>query len=449
MAGVEIFSVNGNELGSRMKIWISREDYDNYYVLSWRLKDEDGKLQTGVIEEQQGGFSLSEWTPPLELAAYRPSETSFQLDLRVEVLDDKGMVDYDTYTVTLEVPDNSDTRPLITEVALTPVAVGSITGVFAEQLSQVRAEVTAETVCSQICEYSLRVGSRTVTSESHVLTSGTLAVSGTVTVLCTVTDLRGYSSTEELELEVLPYSTPRVAPSAGQSKVRVGRYDKEAGKDSDTGTTLRVTCSRSYSKVISEGVQLNYCRILIRTAPADTGQYDAWRQLLPETASYDNLDVLTAGEFSPTREYLVQLKAEDTAGNSSVITLRLPALGCTLHLPAGGKALAVGQYAPGQEERIDFGWQVHLNRGAGLQTLWEGTEAAEGDALPGAESGLALHYHLYLVTAGSIPFVGIRHGKLLVAAYGRYRMQIACVEDSMTLLGNEYSAGPTGIYGIV
>ncbi len=449
MAGVEIVTVKGNEVGNRLKIWISRENEDHTYVLSWRLRKENGELVTEVIREEEGGFGLVDWTPPVELAAYRPTETSFPLDLRIEELDEDGMVDHDTYTVTLQVPDNAGTRPMITDVALKPVALGAIAGVFVEQLSQVRAEIAAFSRASVIESYALQVGSRTVSSETADVTSGALAVSGMVTVICTVTDVRGYSVTEEMELEVLPYAPPRVAPATGQSKVMISRYDLDAMKDSEHGTSLRVRCSRSYSKVISEEVQLNFCRILIRTAPADTGQYGSWRQLLPESASFDTLDVLTQGEFAPTREYLVQLKAEDTAGNSSVITLRLPALGCTLHLPAGGKALAVGQYAPGQEERVDFGWQVHLHRGAGLQTLWEGSSAAVGDALSGAESSLALHYHLYLVTAGNFPFIGIRHGSTLIAGYGKYLMQFTCLEDSMTLLSNEFATGPTGVYGIV
>jgi len=447
--GVEIFSVRGDEIGSRLKIWVSREDYENDYVLSWRLTDENGKLVTGVIEEQQGGFSLVEWTPPLELAAYRPANRSFDLDLRVEVLDDRGMIDYHTYTVRLYVPDNADTRPQISEVVLKPVALKAISGVFVEQLSQIRAEITAETVCSRIADYSLQIGSRTVSSEEGELTTSALSVSGTVTVLCTVTDLRGYRSTEELTLNVLPYSLPRTAPATGQSRVRIRRWDKAAGMESESGTAIHIQCSRSYSKVLSEGVQLNYCRLMARLAPADTGQYGSWQQILSEDTEDDQVDLLLPSEISPTREYLVQIMAEDTAGNSSLITQRLAALGCTLHLPGGGKALAVGQYAPGQAERIDFGWQVHLNRGAGLQTLWEGTEASVGQTLPGAACDSALHYHLYLVTAGAVPLLGIRQDGLMMASAGRAVMEFSCTEEAISLDSNSYSQGPTGIYGIL
>ncbi len=446
---MEIVRATGTELGSLQKVWIDREDRSLTYVLNWRIKKEDGSLVTGNIDRREGGTSLVEWILPLELGLHRPADREFDLQLQLVAMDEDGMVDNDTLTVTVTVPDNTDTRPQLEELELVPEALGDIPGLFVQQISQVKAAVTAYSTCSEIVSYSLRLGGKTITSRTPELLSGPLTISGAVTVTVLVTDSRGYTTQEERQLEVLPYALPRVTPAPGQSKVMVDRWDKTAGAVSDNGTGLVFRCGRSYSQVVAEGVQKNFCRLQARWRWAEAAEYGPWTLLLSEDSPQDDCYIAVVHEeFQPTREYLVQLQALDTAGNATTMTLRLGAMGCALHLPPGGKALAVGQFAPGQAERIDFGWPVHFHKGAAPQLIWRGT-AEEGETLNGADPALAMEFTLFLVTAGKVPLVGVRYGNTLMASYGRYTIQFFCTPEAMELVDNGFGVSPDEVWGIL
>jgi hypothetical protein len=89
---------------------------------------------------------------------------------------------------------------------------------------------------------------------SEVYTSSYLTRPGRRTVYGYATDNRGFTAELPKEINVIEYSHPKLE---GVSAVRC---DKN-GNESDGGTYLKIRAKRSYSPVVSDGVQKNFCTI--------------------------------------------------------------------------------------------------------------------------------------------------------------------------------------------
>jgi hypothetical protein len=176
-------------------------------------------------------------------------------------------------------------------------------------------------------------------------TSEYLTSDGTVAVTGTVTDSRGFSRTYTKNISVLPYANPRIIPAHGESAIVCERCDA-SGKLTESGTYLKIKAKRSYSPVVSDGVQKNFCEIRYRYKE-ESGSYSEWAVILAaDSLGSDEVETgaLLGGALSIQSSYLVQVQAVDDVGEYTSTTIAIPTDKVYMHRAGSIRSLGIGEY---------------------------------------------------------------------------------------------------------
>ncbi len=263
----------------------------------------------------------------------------------------------DSATFTLTVPDNSTTKPAVTMTleSVSDILDDQLSGLYIEGKSKVKATLSATgKYDATIKSYSMKVGNISYDSGDGY-TSGYLAPYGSLTVYGYATDSRGYTGSTSKTITVIAYSKPTIEVSV------CGRCDAD-GNLSDSGTCLKLKAKRSYSKVISDGVQYNFCQIRYRYKLASASEYSDWTTILAEdTTSTDEVETeaLLAGALAVDSSYHVQVQAVDDVGESDTVTASVPTDKVYWHRDGARNALGLGKYVE-HDNRLDVAWDAHF-----------------------------------------------------------------------------------------
>ena len=244
------------------------------------------------------------------------------------------------------IPDNSDTKPTAT-MTLTPVSVLPTAPLNQFNIKgKTQLRVTLDNLKGK---YGASIVSSSVSvlgkSGTSPYTSDLLLTSGKVTATGTVTDSRGFSRTYTQEITVIDYSAPQILPASSESEVIVARCDTE-GNLSDTGTYLKIKAKRSYSKVIANLEQRNFCAIQYRYKES-TGSYSSWTTILDKNAESDEIDsdALLNGTLKIDSSYFVQIRAIDDVGESVIYATTISTEKVYMHRAGSMNSFALGKYA--------------------------------------------------------------------------------------------------------
>lgn len=250
----------------------------------------------------------------------------------------------------------SATDPKIT-MTLAPVTQGGgVQGAYLQGLSRVQATFSGSaTFGATIKSYSLKVeGQNEEYSEPYL--SDVLVTPGLVEVKGTVTDSRNYSKTSTQYIRVVTYSKPSVTPHSDANSIVCRRCLSDGTLDNG-GTYLLIKIGRKYNKVVVDGTQKNFCTLSYRykTDAQDIDEYSNPQLLLDKTASTDYVSAIIPNVVtSNTTAYNIQLIAEDDVGYNDVVTITIPTMFVTLHIPEGGHGLTIGGYHdPNKHDTFD------------------------------------------------------------------------------------------------
>lgn len=333
---------------------------------------------TGVIHPNQtSAYTYTGYTIPLSVASQIPNKPSGTMTATLYTYSDSGATkqigsaDSETFTVT--VPDNTDTKPVIT-MTLAPVSsLGSaFSGLYIQGKTKVKATLSAQgKYGASVGSYSMEVAGEKYDSDDSY-TSSYLTRYGDVTVSAYAVDSRGYTGSATGSISVIAYSQPKIL------NVAVERCDKN-NNTSDSGTYLRIKAKRSYSKVVSGGVQKNFCKIQYRYK-ADGGSYSSWVTILASN-SLSTDEVITAplldGKILASSSYQVQVQAIDDLGEKGITTVVVPSDLVYMHKNGPLNSLGLGKYVS-IENLLDIGWQT---RHAGGFMAIEIADGADFNAL--------------------------------------------------------------------
>lgn len=341
-ATVPKLSANIAEMGSSITITMNEAVADYTHQLSYALTAFGGNtvLATGDIGSYQGGSC--QWTIPLPLAAMIPKDTKGTITIHCRTMLGETAVGTRSASLTATVPDNSTTQPKVT-MTVSPVD-SPFDGVFVAGRSRARISYDATSEHSLIQSYSTELLG--YSSNANPYTSPVLANAGTVVITGKVTDARGYFTTQTASITVAEYSKPRVIPGDGKSRLICVRCNSDGNADPG-GVYLRIQIGRKYSKVVSNGIQKNHCRLSYRwkTDAEDESGYCAPVELLAGNAGSDYVDVILPGVASSnTVAYSIQLIAEDDVGEKDTVTITVPTAFVTCHAPDGGHGFTLGGY---------------------------------------------------------------------------------------------------------
>lgn len=155
------------------------------------------------------------WTIPLSLAAAIPNKTSGTATITLTTYNGSTAIGTKTLTMTLKVP--SSVVPTISSVTITEATSGlaSKFSAYIQNKSTLKVVISASGVqSSTVKSYSTKILGKTYTGST--ITSGVITISGSVSVVVTVTDSRGRTNTKTENVTVLAYADPKITAFTAQ-----------------------------------------------------------------------------------------------------------------------------------------------------------------------------------------------------------------------------------------
>ncbi len=246
----------------------------------------------------------------------------------------------DAEEISLYIPNDTTTQPTMT-MAVSPVS--SLAAPFNTLYIMGRTKVDANFSSgagkfgATVTGYAMSVGGVNYASP---YTSGYLTTDGNVTVTGRITDSRGFTREYTKSITVIPYGPPKIQGVVAE------RCDKNGNVDT-SGTYLKITAKRDYSKVISGGVQKNFCKIRYRYKLNGAASYSSWATIL-EGSSLSSDQIVTGallgGALSAQSTYLVQVQAIDDLGEQGYTTITVPTEAVYWHRDGARGSFTFGGY---------------------------------------------------------------------------------------------------------
>ena len=275
-----------------------------------------------------GAVDVTYWKVPLSLADSIPNATSGTVTIRCITKNGSTTVGTKTVLVTAKVP--TSVVPTISSVALTEAASGlpANIGAYVQSKSAVKATITAAGARgSTIKSYSSTLMGKTYTGASW--TSDTLTMSGTLSLVTTVTDSRGRTAQKTTSISVLSYAPPQITTFS------VARYNSAGTADPD-GTYLRARLVYAVTSLNSKNTasaKLEYKRSTATT----------WTTLLTRTElSMDGTLMPQGTTFSTDYEWDFRMTLTDAFNSATpaTYTATMPSGAVILDIKADGKGIA-------------------------------------------------------------------------------------------------------------
>ena len=280
-----------------------------------------------------------------------------------------GSADAETFTVTI--PDNSNTKPAVS-MTLSPVhsLPSAFDGLYIQGKSKVKATLSGTgKYGSTIKSYSMKVdgishGSGDGYTSEHFTTYGSKTVYGYAK------DSREITGSTSQNITVIAYSGPKLEAATAF------RCDQN-GDASESGTYLKISAKRSYSLVMANGVQKNFCKVMYRYSDGMT--YSPWTTILDRditSSDWVNTGALLEGGLNAQTSYTVHLKAVDDVGNYAETYIVIPTAKVYMHRDGARNAIGLGKYNE-KENAVDSAWDFYMNgnRVTGLPMPTDDTDA--------------------------------------------------------------------------
>ena len=316
---------------------------------------------TGAIHpDQTSAYTYTGYTIPLAVAEQLTNATTGTMTVKLYTYSDSGATeqvgDADSATFTVTVPNSSDTQPA---VSMTLSAVSELASTFAGLYIQGKTKVKA--VLSATGKYDATIKSYSMKADGVTYDSGDgftsdyLANPGEITVYGYAKDSRGITGSTSKKITVIGYSKPQILD------VVAVRCDED-GTPTDSGTYLKITAKRSYSKVTSGGVQKNFCKIRYRYKLESAPDYSDWVTILAGNSLGSDVvetGALLGGVLALDSSYLVQVGVVDDIGGSNSTTVPIPTDKVYMHRDKVRRALAIGMYIQ-EDNCIDIAEDIKL-----------------------------------------------------------------------------------------
>lgn len=269
--------------------------------------------------------SVYYWRVP-DLASQIPNATSGTVTIRCTTKNGSNVVGTATVLMAAKVP--ASVVPSIGAVTLTEATTGLAAqfGAFIQSKSKLQAAITASGASgSTIKSYSTTLLGKTYTGATW--TSDVLTVSGSISLVTTVTDSRGRTAQKTTTISVLAYTAPQITAFS------VARYTADGQPNAD-GTRLWATYAYSVASLGSK----NTAAMVIEYKRSTS---TSWSQLLTNSALSANTTAKpTSATFSTDYQYDLRITVTDWFGASTTYGAVLPSGKVILDIRADGKGVA-------------------------------------------------------------------------------------------------------------
>lgn len=351
MQASTIYSVSGGAIASILSVsWIPKKSDYTYKV---KLSLEDWEFESGIITPKTTNrYSYTKYLQ-YDLATYLPNSATGKMVATLYSYDANGNPvegEYDTHEVTITVPENSATKPTVS-IAAEPIGnlIPTFDGLYIQGKTKVKVSIDEE------CKYGATVNSKEVgifgqgvyNASEGVVTSNWIVSPGSLAITGTVQDSRGFTGEVQETINVIPYSPPAVIPPNGVNAIVCKRCNED-GTINDSGTNLRIIAGRTYSKVLSDGVQKNFCVLRYRHKTGSNENFSEWIPLLEKNYTDSDVIDIVIPNIVPSLKstYVIQISVVDDIGeNPDPIEFIIPTDFVTFDFRKGGKGFAFGKYS--------------------------------------------------------------------------------------------------------
>lgn len=304
-------------------------------------------------------YTYTGYTIPLEAASQIPNNQTGKMTVTLYSYSDSSATSQigsgDTKEFTVTVPDNEETKPSVTMVLSPEGSLPSaFDGLYIQGVSRLKATLSATgKYGADIKSLGMMVESSVYDAEDEY-TSDYLISSGTKTVYGHATDKREYTGETSQEIEVIPYGIPKL------ESVSAIRCDQN-GNATEDGGYLKISAKRSYSPVMWNNQQKNFCSIMYRYY--GSGSYSEWYTILSgDSMESDEVvtDALLDGALSDLESYIVQVRVIDDIGGYAEAFITIPTAMVYWHRDGARNALGLGKYNE-RENALDSAWDFYMN----------------------------------------------------------------------------------------
>ena len=315
-------------MGGSMTITTNRKSTGFTHKVRYVFGSANGDIKTGVTDS-------CTWSPPLDLANQIPNAATGYGVIICYTYNGTKEVGAVQINIKLTVPDNASTKPAVS-MTLSPNSTlgATFSGLYIQNLTKLTATVTASG------KYGATISQKAVSVGGSAYSGGVLTQTGSVSVVGSAKDSRGFLGTTSQSINIIPYSKPTIVPASGKSDIVCARCDKN-GSLTASGTYLRIIAQRSYSTITASGVQKNFCYIRYRVNGG------SWVTILAKNAASNEVDTgaISGVNLALTSAYTVDVGVVDDIGNTHTVTKAISTDKVDVHLREGGGGFALGKYS--------------------------------------------------------------------------------------------------------
>lgn len=338
---------------------------DRSYSYKLRFGLGEWERITPLIVPDSTEVKYTDYVVPLEVVAQIPDSQSGTMLVELAQYTDTEGTQYLGSTATIfevKVPDLPQLYPTINDTVLEPVTRlgGWRIDAYVRGFTQIQAAITAS------AKMGAAIVSRTMTVEgksygaAESFKSDVINTAGELAIVITAQDSRGFATTRTLTVNVLTYAAPMLLPVEGETDIICERCNPDGSENPD-GVAVRIKAYRDFSPLKAGNLQNNLCEIDYRYK-AENEDYGIWQTALSgNILSTNTLDrVLDGVTVDPNKRYIFQLRAQDFANISDIVTLRLRSKQVYMHRRPKSLGIFCLNYADGT---VDIDGAVKIRGG--------------------------------------------------------------------------------------
>lgn len=358
------------------------------------------------------GKATYNWTPPVSLASNAPNSTKLAVTLITKTYNGSTYVGRSECVVELAVPESA--VPTLSVAISDPIGLSATYGGYVQLRSKIKVALTAAGAYgSTIKAYSIKVGNFYAATTSSG-TTDYLPSAGDISVVCSVTDSRGRTTTTKKQpVTVLPYSTPTI------SAISAARCNQD-GSANRAGAYGKVTFSAAITNL--SGKNTAAYKVQYRAHGAAT-----WTDAgSVANGNYSPANVYVVFAADTNTRYAVRVVATDKFESVESTIRDLPAAFILMDLAKSKKSVGVGRECD-KGNTFQVGLYSHFEKPVNQEVssnpwygLNDGTNQWYLQALQASNKlylGLTGEKSLNIDTDGNVTLVGNLNGKYIIGTW--------------------------------
>lgn len=363
------------------------------YTVTTSVPQTNGSTKTETLQTTSSASSRT-WTPAVE--TYAPLITDRKsVTATITVKTYSGGILFGTKTKTITLTFTGLEPTLASGAfAISAVNSGAVSGMsgYIQGYSKIRATYNSSKVTlkhsATVSKWSVKFGPAAAADvAAGTSTKDSAVISATTTVVCTVTDSRGFTASQSFTATIIPYSRPSITATAIRAD--------SGGTADDEGTYIKVGFSATYAAIATNQ---NTISVKVYSKAASAGSYTDKGAVSDGTTTtsgtnkvYARTGKLYSG-YTSTTTYNVKIVATDALGNTASLEITVQTATWAFHVRNKGTGAAIGKAAETDKQmQIPSDWKYYR----GTNKVFD-----EGDTIPAGNIG---NIDASKITSGTLP----------------------------------------------